>query len=116
MILPTTSLAALLLLILSTVCLGSWANAQKLVGKWRFELFYYDYMLGVVMCAVVAAYTLGEADPQDLTFADNLLLIGYHQMAYGIASGVVLSLANIPTRNLRRPTKGRGSIREPSGR
>jgi len=95
MILPTTSLAALLLLILSTVCLGSWANAQKLVGKWRFELFYYDYMLGVVMCAVVAAYTLGEADPQDLTFADNLLLIGYHQMAYGIASGVVLSLANI---------------------
>jgi len=38
MILPTTYLAALLLLLLSMVCWGSWANTQMLTGSWRFEL------------------------------------------------------------------------------
>jgi glucose uptake protein len=43
MILPTTYMAALLLSIASMICWGSWANTQKLAGKWRFELFYYDF-------------------------------------------------------------------------
>jgi glucose uptake protein len=95
MILPTTYLAALLLLILSMICWGSWANTQKLVGKWRFELFYYDYSLGVIICAVIAAYTFGAANPQDLTFSDNFLIAGYRKIAYGVAGGAVFNLANM---------------------
>ena len=48
MILPTTYAAALLLLIVSMLGWGSWANTQKLSGKWRFELFYYDYSIGML--------------------------------------------------------------------
>jgi glucose uptake protein len=95
MILPTTYLGALLLSIVSMICWGSWANTQKLAGKWRFELFYYDYSLGVLVCAVVAAYTLGSWLPQELTFSDNLLIAARRQMAYGVGAGIVFNLANM---------------------
>jgi len=77
------------------ICWGSWANTQKLAGKWRFELFYYDYSLGVLVCAVVAAYTLGSWLPQELTFSDNLLIAARRQMAYGVGAGIVFNLANM---------------------
>jgi glucose uptake protein len=95
MILPTTYLAALLLSIVSMVCWGSWANTQKLAGKWRFELFYYDYSLGVLLCAVIAAFTFGSWLPKELTFSDNLLIASNHQMAYAIGAGIVFNLANM---------------------
>lgn len=95
MILPTTYSAALLLLIVSMLCWGSWANTQKLAGKWRFELFYYDYSIGVLLCAVVAAFTFGSWLPKELTFQDNFLIAGKRQMAYGVAAGAVFNLANM---------------------
>jgi glucose uptake protein len=95
MLLPTTYFAALLLVILSMFCWGSWANTQKLAGKWRFELFYYDYSFGVMLCAVVAAFTFGSLLSKELTFQDNLLIAAKRQMAYGIAGGVVFNLGNI---------------------
>ncbi len=60
MIIPATYNVALLLIILSMICWGSWANTFKMAGKWRFELFYYDYSLGVLLAAIVAAYTFGS--------------------------------------------------------
>lgn len=95
MILPTTYSAALLLLIVSMLCWGSWANTQKLAGKWRFELFYYDYSLGVLLCAIVAAFTFGSWLPKELTFQDNFLIAGKRQMIYGVAGGAVFNLANL---------------------
>src|SRR5277367_50351 len=95
MILPTTYGAVIVLLLLSMISWGSWANTQKLTGKWRFELFYYDYSLGVLLCAAIAAVTFGELMPKELTFSDNLLLAGKRQMAYGVAGGAVFNLANM---------------------
>lgn len=95
MILPATTLASLLLLVLTLFCWGSWANTQKLVFKWRFELFYYDFALGVAICALIATYTLGSANPQELTISDNMLIAGYRKMAYAVATGVVVNLATI---------------------
>src|SRR5580698_952770 len=84
-----------MLLIFSMLCLGSWANAQKLSGKWRFELFYYDYSFGAIVCAVLAAFTLGSLDSQELTFQDNLLIASRHAMAYAAGAGVVFNLGNM---------------------
>lgn len=95
MILPATTLASLLLLILTLFCWGSWANTQKLVYKWRFELFYYDFALGVALCALIAVYTLGSANPQELTVSDNMLIAGYRKIAYAVAAGLIINLANI---------------------
>src|SRR5579864_2656568 len=94
MILPQTYLSALLLIILSMLCWGSWANTFKLVGKWRFELFYYDYSLGVLLASIVAAYTFGSMG-SELSFSDNLIVALRRNMAYAGAAGVVFNLANM---------------------
>jgi len=94
MILPATYNSALLLIILSMICWGSWANMFKLAGKWRFELFYYDYSLGVLLAAIVAAFTFGSMG-SDLSFSDNLLIALRRNMAYATAAGVVFNLANM---------------------
>lgn len=95
MILPTTYPAATLLLVVALLCLGSWANTQKLSGKWRFELFYSDFTVGVVVCAGLAAITLGSLNSQELTFQDNLLIASRRAMAYGFGAGIVFNLANL---------------------
>jgi glucose uptake protein len=94
MIFPTTYLATLLLLSLTLVCWGSWANVQKYLAKnkWRFELFYCDFALGVALTMVIAAYSLGSMNAQELTFQDNLLITGYRKMAYAMAAGAVFDL------------------------
>jgi glucose uptake protein len=95
MLIPTTYLTALLLLIFSALCWGSWANTQKLAGKWRFELYYYDFTWGLAIAAIVAAFTLGSFDSKELTFQDTLLLAAYRKMAWGVAAGVVFNFANM---------------------
>ena len=94
MLLPTTYLAALLLTILSMVCWGSWANTTKLTGNWRFELFYFDYSFGVLLAAVVAAFTFGSMT-DELNVMDNFLIASRMRMLAGFAGGVVFNLANI---------------------
>ncbi len=94
MIIPNTYMAALLLTVLTMLCWGSWANTFKLTGKWRFELFYYDYSLGVLIAAIVAAFTFGSMG-DSLSFSDNLAIAGKRNMAYGLAAGAVFNLANM---------------------
>jgi glucose uptake protein len=84
-----------LLLVLAFLCLGSWANTQKLSGKWRFELFYYDYAIGAAVLALAAAFTLGSFNSQELTFQDNLLIASRRAMAFGFGAGMVFNLANM---------------------
>ena len=95
MILPASQAATLALLVISLICWGSWANTLKLAGKWRFELYYYDFALGFAVLAVVAAFTAGSLNSGELTFQDNLLISGYRNMAYVIAAGIVFNLGNM---------------------
>ena len=96
MLLPTTYLAALLLSILSMVCWGSWANTQKLAGsKWRFELFYIDYSVGVFLCALLAAFTFGSANASEITFLDTFAGIALRKIGWSLAAGVIFNVANV---------------------
>lgn len=95
MILPQTYVAALLLTIFTMLCWGSWANTFKLSGKWRFELFYYDYSLGVLLAAIIAAFTFGTLGFDGFQFLDDLRIAGKRNIAFGIAGGVVFNLANM---------------------
>ena len=94
MIIPSTYTVALLLTIISMICWGSWANTTKLTGKWRFELFYYDYSFGVILAALLAAFTFGSMG-DELSVLDNFALAGKRQMAWGFAGGVVFNIANM---------------------
>jgi glucose uptake protein len=95
MVLPTTYAATLLLLIGSMISWGSWANTLKLTGnRWRFELFYFDYSLGVLIAAVVAAFTFGTLGG-DITFEDRLLIAGHAKQFYAFLGGIIFNLANM---------------------
>lgn len=95
MILPQTYAAALFLMILSMICWGSWANTYKLAGKWRFELFYFDYAFGVLLAAIVIGFTFGIFGFDGLQLGDDLKIAGKRAIAYGGLAGVVFNLANM---------------------
>jgi glucose uptake protein len=95
MILPQTYTAALFLMILSMICWGSWANTYKLAGKWRFELYYFDFAAGLLIAAIILAYTAGSLGYDGFTFRDDLLHAGKRQWLLGFGGGVVFNLANM---------------------
>lgn len=95
MIIPTTYAAALALTLLSMLCWGSWANTFKLTKKWRFELFYFDYAIGVFVAALIAAFTFGTLGNDGLTFADNFEISPKRLMFVAFVAGGVFNLANM---------------------
>ena len=95
MILPATYLSGLLLMILALACAGSWTSTFKAASPFRYELYYFDFSIGAVLCAVVAALTLGSLRSSELTFADNFLITGYRLMAYAVGAGMVFNLGNV---------------------
>ncbi len=102
MILPETYGVALFLAILAAICWGSWANTYKLAGRQRFELFYWDFALGVLVAAILAALTFGSlgfnvaGGGAGFAFLDDLMLhASKHSWAYGIAAGIVFNLGTI---------------------
>ena len=95
MILPQTYLAALSLTIVSMLCWGSWANTQKMAGKWRFELFYYDYVFGVLLAATVIAMTAGSMGFDGFSFVDDVMHTGKRQLFFAFLGGGVFNLANM---------------------
>ncbi len=92
-----------MLAILTMLCWGSWANTLKLAGKWRFELYYFDYTFGLMIAVTVAAFTFGSwesegamaSDIVAFSFLDNMMVASKTQMAYAMAGGAVFNLANL---------------------
>ena len=61
MVLVHSYIIAVMFFVLCMICWGSWANTQKLAAKnWRFELFYWDVVLGLLVFSLIAAFTLGS--------------------------------------------------------
>ena len=95
MILPQTPAAVLFLMILSLLCWGSWANCYKLAGKWRFELYYFDFAAGVVIAAFLYAMTVGSLSYDGFSFVDDMLHAGKRQWLFGFMGGVIFNLGNM---------------------
>ncbi len=92
---PETYGFALLLMIVCMFCWGSWANTFKLAGKVRFELFYWDYAVGVFVMAVILALTLGSWHGGEDAFFNNLTEDTGSRIALAMAAGTIFNLANI---------------------
>jgi glucose uptake protein len=95
MTLPGSYLFSILLLILSMLCWGSWANTFKATGKWRFELFYFDFAVGVFIAAVIAAFTFGTLGLDGFSVLDDIQLAGKKQDVLALVAGGVFNLANM---------------------
>lgn len=82
--------------IITMLCWGSWANTQKLVhGKWRFELFYWDYVIGIFLVSLLGAFTLGSYGEQGRSFVPDLLQATTSNIGSAFIGGIVFNLANI---------------------
>jgi glucose uptake protein len=87
---------AVALCLVTMLCWGSWANTQKLAGKtWRFELFYWDYVLGVLGASLVFAFTLGSAGEAGRPFLADLRQASAGALGSAFLGGVVFNAANI---------------------
>jgi len=87
---------AVLLCLVTMLCWGSWANTQKLAEKsWRFELYYWDYVAGIVLMSLLFAFTLGSIGEQGRSFIPDLSQADPGKLFNAFLGGVVFNAANI---------------------
>jgi len=87
---------AVVLCVITMLCWGSWANTRKLARKdWRFELFYWDYTLGVLLLTLVLGLTLGSAGTEGRAFAADLSQASAANVGSALLGGAIFNLANI---------------------
>ena len=88
---------AVLMTIITMLCWGSWANTQKLLrnNKWPFQLFYWDYSIGVVLLTVILAITMGSVGHEGQSFWGNLGQAHLNSLLLAVVAGVVFNVANI---------------------
>jgi hypothetical protein len=91
---PHSYSLALILMTLSMLCWGTWANTQKITRQWPFELYYFDYTIGLVLCSVLFGLTLGQVDPAlPDSFLLNLRAASERSVWLGFAGGAVFNCA-----------------------
>ncbi len=87
---------AVALCFVTMLCWGSWANTQKLASKqWAFQLFYWDYAIGVLLLSVVLAFTLGSTGSLGRGFIDDLGQAACAYIWLAVLGGIVFNLSNI---------------------
>jgi glucose uptake protein len=95
MILPQSNSLVLILMIASMLLLGAWASLFKAAGKWRFELFYFDFAFGLLLAAIIFSFTFGDLGYDGFTFMDDLQHAGKHQWVYCFLSGIIFNIGNM---------------------
>ncbi len=87
---------AVVMCVVTMLCWGSWANTQKLASKeWKFQLFYWDYCIGVVLLSLIAALTMGSMGSTGRGFLADLKQATVIALGFAFLGGVVFNLANI---------------------
>jgi glucose uptake protein len=86
---------ALAFMILSMVCWGSWANTLKLCPGFRFQLFYWDYVVGLLVGALVWGLTLGSNGSTGRGFLADVSQAGPKTILLAVMGGVIFNVANL---------------------
>jgi glucose uptake protein len=96
MVIVTSYAVAIFLCFVTMLCWGSWANTQKLAGKeWRFQLYYWDYAMGVLLLAFVLAVTMGNLGTVGRGFYSDLSQASGSSLGLAFLGGVIFNLSNI---------------------
>jgi glucose uptake protein len=87
---------AVICCIVTMLCWGSWANTQKLAAShWRFELFYWDYVWGILLSSLLLAFTLGSMGSGGRSFIADISQASGQRVVSAIVGGIVFNAANI---------------------
>lgn len=87
---------AILFCFVTMLCWGSWGNTQKLAAKtWRYEFFYWDYVLGLLFFSILSAFTLGSIGEQGRGFIADLMQADADNLFSAFLGGVIFNASNI---------------------
>jgi glucose uptake protein len=95
MYLPHSYAMALAFMLGSMLCWGSWANAMKLCPGYRFQLFYWDYLIGLFAGIGLLGLTLGSFGGDGRSFCADVLVAPSASIWYAIAAGAIFNIANL---------------------
>ena len=87
---------AILFTVMTMVCWGSWANTQKLTSKsWRFELFYWDYVIGILLFSAIFGLTLGSTGTAGRSFIADIQQADLQNIGNALLGGIIFNASNI---------------------
>jgi len=92
---PHTLGIALFMMITSAICWGSWANTYKGVKNYRFELFYWDYAIGIFLVSLILALTMGSTGNDASSFLNNVRSADLNNIVSVMVGGAIFNLANL---------------------
>lgn len=87
---------AVLFCVITMICWGSWGNTQKLASKvWRYELFYWDYVIGMVLFSILLGFTLGSHGELGRSFTTDLAQVSSRNFWSAFTGGIIFNASNI---------------------
>ena len=87
---------AVVLCFITMLCWGSWGNTQKLAAKsWRYELYYWDYVIGMVIFSLLIGFTFGSIGTEGRHFVDDLAHSSMWALGSVILGGIIFNASNI---------------------
>ena len=96
MFIVNSYLLAVIFCFITMLCWGSWGNTQKLAAKnWRYELFYWDYVIGMVIFSLLIAFTMGSFGTEGRPFIQDVAQADWSSIGWILLGAVVFNISNI---------------------
>ena len=96
MFIVSNYLLAVVFCFITMLCWGSWGNTQKMAAKsWRYELFYWDYVIGMVLFALLIAFTMGSFGTEGRPFLEDIVQVSAKNIGSIILGGIIFNASNI---------------------
>jgi glucose uptake protein len=87
---------AVFLCAVAMVCWGSWQNTQNLIGKsWRFEHYYWDFSIGILLFALLMAFTFGSIGNEGRSFLPDLHQADLKNLLSAAIGGVIWNMGTL---------------------
>ena len=87
---------AVMLCIVAMTCWGSWQNTQNLAGKsWRFEHYYWDFILGILLFSLLMAFTFGSMGSAGRSFITDLKQASGNSLFSAAMGGAIWNLGTL---------------------
>ena len=81
---------------ITMICWGSWGNTQKLASKnWRYELYYWDYTIGILLFAFLLVFTLGSFGDSGRSFIEDIQQVESQYIISALIGGIIFNASNI---------------------
>ncbi len=92
---PHNLSTALIMMITSAICWGSWANTFKGVKNYRFELFYWDYAVGIFLVSLILGHSMGSTGHDASSLVNNIHAASTNDVIFAMVGGAIFNLANL---------------------